>query len=290
MPLFMQNLRVSDWETIIKLIIPPPELKLMTENVLDQVFSYLNEETDLVKVSLVKIKDRLSGQSGVDVIRQLLKAQTPCTQEQLDQISSTTGTEGAGLVLCNPTETDFNKVMRQVQEQLNAAVSQLPDEVIIIKPIPPDTTPVNSSPLGNDPAKAIRLVRLTLRLSPLLPLGFLLLVTLFGVRSLKGWMRWWGIPFFFAGIIALGLGIAAMPTLNWAWNTYVVVRIPPFIPANLADIGYELVRYIWHNLTVQIVLRALILTLIGLATWIGSHFIKTKAEPQAPTIPSAPAP
>jgi len=97
MPPFMQNLHVSDWETIIRLVLPPQELKLMTEDVLDEVFSFLNAKRDGVKISLVGIKDRLSGQSGVDVIKQFLKAQAPCTQEQLDQISSTTGTEGASL-------------------------------------------------------------------------------------------------------------------------------------------------------------------------------------------------
>ena len=289
MPPILQNLKASDWETIIKIIFPPAELQAMTESVIDHFFSYWNGETDKVSLPLVKLKQRLTGQAGIDVIKQLLSVQPPCTQEQLDQITSPSSNKGGGLVLCNPSKNDLNKVMSQVQKQLNTAVSQIPEEVILIKPIPPGTTPANSGPLGNDPAKAIRWVRLTLRLSPLLPLGFLLLVTLFAVRSLKSWMRWWGIPIFFAGMIVLGLGIAAMPALNWAWNTYVIVRIPPFIPTNIADIGRELVRYILHSLTEQIVLQVIILTLIGLVAWIGSSFIKTKADPQAPTIPSAPA-
>jgi len=288
MPAFMQNLNASDWETIIRSIIPPQELRLMTEDILDQAFSYLNEDTKVINLSLVAIKNRLSGQSGVDVIRQLLSAQAPCTQAQLDQISSTTGTEGAGLVLCNPTETDFNKVMRQVQEQLDAAISQLPDEVPLIKETSPATAPVDNQPLGNDPIRFLRMGRLVFQLSPLVPLGFLLLVTLFAVRSLKSWMGWWGVPFFFAGPITLASGFSLFPTSNWAWNTYVVGQIPASFPASLSAVGRALLQNIVHAISTGIILQAVILTLVGLAAWIGSSFIKKKIEPQ--TQVAAPTP
>jgi len=175
--------------------------------------------------------------------------------------------------------------MRQVQEQLNAAVSQLPDEVTLIKATSPAVSPADSQPLGNDPINSIRMVRLIFLLSPLIPLGFLLLLTLFAVRSLKGWMRWWGIPFFFAGLITLGLGITLVPTMNWAWDTFVVSQIPAYFPSSVAGIGRVLVQNIVHALSEGIILQAVILALVGLAAWIGSSFIKTKAEPQTHVAP-----
>ncbi|HEX7540944.1 MAG TPA: hypothetical protein VF352_02340, partial [Anaerolineales bacterium] len=129
-----------------------------------------------------------------------------------------------------------------------------------------------------------------MRLSPLVPLVFLLLVTLFAVRSPKSWLRWWGIPFFISGIIALGLEIFALPALNIAWAKYLVPRIPPYIPPDIADIGQKLVRSIVHTLTEGIVLWALILLALGLAVWIGSYFIKTKHEPDVPVTQPTPAP
>jgi hypothetical protein len=121
-------------------------------------------------------------------------------------------------------------------------------------------------------------------------LFFLLLVTLFAVRSFKSWMRWWGIPIFISGTIALGLGISALLALNVAWTMYIVPRIPPFIPADMAGIGHELVRSIAHTISKWIVLQAIILLAVGLAAWIGSSFIKTKKEPVVPVTPPTPAP
>jgi hypothetical protein len=46
--------------------------------------------------------------------------------------------------------------------------------------------------------------------------------------------------------------------------------------------------YIHHYTTINTL--ALILTVIGLAAWIGSYFIKTKIKPQTPNIPPVPAP
>jgi len=188
------------------------------------VFAYLNGETDSASNSLVKLRERLSGQAGRDAILQLIAAQPLCTDEQLAEMAAGMLGGGEVMVICAPPEEILAILMPQLQNQLTALVTQIPDKAMIIKPS--SRSAPSSGPLGNDPIKVIRTVRLGLRLSPLLPLGLLLLVTLFGVRSLKGWLRWWGIPFFFAGAIALVPGIAMLPALNWAWNNFLVPRIP----------------------------------------------------------------
>jgi len=85
------------------------------------------------------------------------------------------------------------------------------------------------------------------------------------------------------------LGISALPALNTAWTMDIVPRIPPFIPADIAGIGLELVRSIVYTITEGIVLWAIILLAFGLAAWIGSSFIKTKNEPDVPVTPPTPA-
>ena len=71
---------------------------------------------------------------------------------------------------------------------------------------------------------------------------------------------------------------------------FIVPRIPPFIPADIAGIGQELVRSIVHTITEVIVLQAIILLAVGLAAWIGSSFIKTKDKPDVPVSQPTPAP
>jgi len=288
MPPFMKNLKASDWGAILSILVPPNEMKVMTENILDQVFAYLNGETDSASISLVTLKERLAGQAGKDAILQLLAAQPPCTEEQLTKMFVGAPGEGEGMVMCAPPAETLNLIMLQLQNQLTALVAQIPDKAVIIEPSTPSSPASDGGPLGSDPIATLRTVRLALRLSPLLPLGLLLLVTLFGVRTLKGWMRWWGIPFFFAGAIALVPGAAAKPALNWAWYNFVISRIPPIITTEITDIGHNLAVYIVHSLSEQIILQSLILLVIGLAAWIGSYFIKVKVKPQAPAAPPAP--
>ena len=70
---------------------------------------------------------------------------------------------------------------------------------------------VSQSGSGDKPPNVrafLKFTRPLMRLSPLLSIVLLLLVTLFGVRSFKGWLRWWGIPFLVVGIL-LGVGVLA---------------------------------------------------------------------------------
>jgi hypothetical protein len=288
MPSFMQNLTAADWQAIITILLPPQELQTMTESMLDQVFVYLNGETDTVTVPLNKLKERLLGPTGTDLILQLLNSQPPCTGQELAQIAS--GTSNGGMVLCQPPKDVLPALVSLLQDQLKAVVPKIPDKATIIKPPAPGVPPFGTGPFGADPITTIRIIRLIMLLSPLLPMAFLLLVTLFAVRSFKSWMRWWGIPIFVSGTIALGLGVSAQFVLNVAWTMLIIPRIPPFIPADIAGTGQELVRSIVHVLSGSIVLPAIILLAVGLAAWIGSYFIKIKNSPDASIASLMPSP
>ena len=149
--------------------------------------------------------------------------------------------------------------------------------------------PPGSGAFGSDSITTLRTVRLVMRLSPLVPLALLLLVTLFAVRSPKNWLRWWGIPLFISGLMALVMAISFLPLFNTAWSTFVIPHIPAFIPADIAAVGLDLVRAIVRILTQGIALRAMILLVPGLAAWIGSNFIKTRHEANVSVPPAAPA-
>jgi hypothetical protein len=287
MPSFLKNLTAADWQAILTILLPPDDLKTMTESTLDQMFAYLNGETDTVTVPLDKLKETLSGPAGTDLIMQLLNSQPPCTEQELAQMLS--GTSEGGMVLCKPPEDMLPIAASILPGLLTTVVPQIPDQATIIKPPAPGVPPSGTGPFGADPITTLRTLRLIMRLSPLLPLAFLLLVTLFAVRSPKSWMRWWGIPFFVSGTIALGLGVSALLALNVVWSMFIVPRIPPYIPADLAGVGLELVRSIDQTISGWIILQAIILFVIGLAAWIGSTLLKTgKVMPVPP--PPTPSP
>jgi hypothetical protein len=288
MPLFLQNLTAANWQAILTILLPPDNLKTMTESVLDQMFAYLDGKTNTITLPLDKLKERITGPAGTDLIMQLINSQPPCTEQELAQMTS--GTSNDGMVLCKPPEVMLPAVVYLLQELLNTVVPQIPDKAIIIKPPAPGTLPSGTGPFGADPITTIRIVRLIMRFSPLLPLAFLLLVTLFAVRSFKSWMRWWGIPILISGTIALSLGISALFAFNVAWTMYVVPRIPPFIPADMTGIGQELVGSIVNTISGWIILQAFILLAFGLAALIGSYFIKTRNGTAMPVTPPMPVP
>jgi hypothetical protein len=289
MPPFLKNLTAADWQAILTILLPLDDLRTMTESTLDQMFAYLNGKTDTVMIPLDKLKERLTGPSGAEFLIQFLHAQPACTEAELIRIN--VGLPSGEVIYCNPPDEEtLNKMLPNLQEQLNSAITGIPGKAALIKPPTAGSPNPGSGPFGADPITSIRVVRLIMRLSPLLPFAFLLMVTLFAVRSFKSWMRWWGIPIFISGAVALGLGISALPILNTAWTLYVDPRIPPFIPPDIAGIGQELVRSIVNTITAGIVLQAIILLAFGLAAWIGSYFIKKKNGSDVPFSSPPPVP
>jgi hypothetical protein len=274
MPPFFRNLSTSDWEILIKLVLPPKEMQGMVEGGIDQFIAYLNGETDTVKLSMTKIKDHLAGQAGIEMIKQILHSQPACTETELSRILA--GLASGEVIFCNPVDdATLAKMLPNLQGQLDSAESAIPDEAVLIKPPTTSLKPGNN-PLGADPIRLIRILRLILHLSLLVPLAFLLMVTLFAVRSIKSWMLWWGIPFLVSGIMVLTLGIFTQPVITKAWVIFIIPRIPPAFPTEVASIGLDLIRSIVHSLTNGFFLWTTILLAFGLAAWIGSYFIKPK--------------
>ena len=288
MPLFLQNLTAADWQSFLTMLLPSGDLKAMAESTIDQMVAYLNGETNTVTIPLGKLKERLSGTAGADLILKFINSQPGCTDNDLEQMMGLTG-GGMTLVLCKPPEVLLTTLAPLFPDLLNTVVPQIPDQVMIIPPPKPGAPAPGSGAFGSDSITTLRTVRLVMRLSPLVPLALLLLVTLFAVRSLKSWLRWWGIPLFISGVMALAMAISFLPLFNMAWSTFVIPHIPAFIPADIAAVGLDLVRAIVRILTQGISLRAMILLVPGLAAWIGSNFIKTRHAADVSVPPVAPA-
>jgi hypothetical protein len=280
---FLNNLSPQNWQALIALLLPPEDLQPMTESTLDQVLVYLNGRADTVTLSLVNLKARLSGPAGQEAIQLLLEAQPPCTDQQLAQIASgNLGGEGQSTLICTAPGLIQAVLQAELQRQLEQAVAGIPDQAVLIKPTAAQPAS-GSGPLGSDPLAALQLIRLLLRFSPLLPLALLLLVTLFGVRSMKGWLRWWGIPLFITGLIVLGVGLAALPVLDWIWTHIVLAKIPAmFSTSSLVPLAHDLLHTVAGQFATWLAIEAGIVAALGLGAIIGSSFIKPRPETEAP--------
>ncbi|MBI5823158.1 MAG: hypothetical protein HZB18_03965 [Chloroflexi bacterium] len=281
-PSYLKNLSSENWQALILHLLPPQDLQEMTEATLDQLSAYLNGETDTVTMPLAKLKARLTGQAGEDFIQMMVNAQPPCTEEQKEQINSTDfGMEGQPPVVCAATGETLEKVSQELQSQLNEALAELPKEATLVKPPSASNPASGGGPLGKDPQAALQKINIALNLSPLLPLAFLLLVALFGVRSFKGWLNWWGVPIFITGFILLSIGIAAIPAFEWAWVEFVIPEFPAmFSESNLIPLGHDLAYSVARSFAAWVSLGAACISVAALSALISCRFIKMH-----PTLP-----
>lgn len=281
-PAFLNNLSAPQWESLIRTLLPPDELQQMTESALDGLFAYANGKTDTATVPLVSLKKHLTGQAGRELILFLVGAQPTCTEEENSRIlAGNFGGEGEPAVMCNASGEALDKLLAELQRQMDEAAAGIPDVAVLVKPPSPSEPSNWNGPLGNDPQTILGRVHAGILLSPLLPLALLLVVTLFGVRSLRDWLGWWGIPLLIAGLIVLAVGIVILPSFEWAWMRYAVPKVPAmFAGSSLVPLAQSLAHSIADDLSVWITIEAGIVAVIGLGAVIASFFVKPK-EPQA---------
>ncbi len=267
-PEFMQNLSAQDWEVIITALFPPEEIKSFTNRTFDVLFAYLNGKADSASVSMLPVKKRLSGEAGVQMVLQMMRAQPACTAEQLS-LMVLGPAEGADFPICYPPDELIPMITPLIQAQLQSAAAGIPDEAVLI----PAST--EKEGLGG-----LLTLRLSMRLSPLIPLVFLLGVTIFTVRSLKDWLRWWGIPFLITGLAGAVVGISATPVIGSLIRKGMVEKMPAVMPAILVETGSDLVMAVLRQYLKPVVWQGILLAVIGLTMTLAVVFLRRFQEGQ----------
>jgi len=247
-------LSTEDWETSIGALLPPEELKSMTNKALDSIFDYLNGRSDSAVVSLTSLKGYLTSDAGVDAIVQLLRKKPDCTTEQLLQIAL--GVLGGNeIVFCNPPDDVMGLVTPMIGTQLQFITLSFPDEVTIISG--------EKSNTPDDPRIQITRVRKAMKLTLVFPILFLLAVTIFAVRSLKEWLAWWGWSFTFTGGISLLIALLGSSVIGFIIGLAMQNETYAFIPPILLTTMQETVREVARLILVPVAVEGLFLVLLG---------------------------
>ncbi len=213
-----ENLEDPELRQIKEILLPDTLLVRWTEDGVDSFYRWLESEEPYpqLKIDTSLVRERMKGPQGEEAAEILFESLPPCTAEELeafDDISSPTESPEAVLELMCKAPTLAREEQVQVYEYiLERVADEIPSEVNM-------TQELNDAEgmAEEDLAKAkdvLRKVRDGSMLSLLLPGICLLLVTLFGVRSLAGFGGWWGIP------ILLGSGISFSGTLIYPGLMY----------------------------------------------------------------------
>jgi hypothetical protein len=121
---FLKALKVEDWQNIITTLLPPEELNIIADNALDATFDYLNGKTNSAALSVLPVKSRLVGETGINVVIQIIGLQPACTPEQITQILF--GLLGGEIALCNPPPEAMALLTPFIQSQLQAMINSFP--------------------------------------------------------------------------------------------------------------------------------------------------------------------
>lgn len=282
-PPALGSLSQADWKALLSILIPTAWLQTQTESAIDQVFASLDSDdpTQPITISLLPLKEHLGEGAAVAAYLRLVRAQPACTDEQLAALADAPPTE---LPPCRPPEEMLNATIAQNQNMLSEVVAKIPDEADLsqigksgndVGGAPP---PGSGGPLGDNPRQTLRRVRMIMRLSPLLPVALLLLMTLSAVRSLKAWLRWWGVPFLIVGLIGVAAVVAArsVPTMNRAFATYVAGKVPPSVSPGLLHMVMDIQRNIFGSLAARLGVDAAVIGASGAAMLAGSVFVSPK--------------
>ncbi|MDQ3006234.1 MAG: hypothetical protein M3R47_12745 [Chloroflexota bacterium] len=268
-PTFIKTLTLTDWETAVSSMLPPEELKAITDDALDSIFDYINRRSDSVSISVIPLKSRLIGPSGVELVKQVLRVQPACTTEQLQAIAFGF-LSGGDIILCNPPEDVLTLLTPIIESQIQVMTVAIPDEVTLISSLP--------SGAPNDPRLRLNNVRLLMLLSPLLPVAFLLGITIFAVRSLKEWLMWWGWPIFITGAGGLLVAILGSPVIGFVVSRYMQIQGAGLIPPSLLATMQETASSVTREILQPVTLEGLILAVIGFVMAVVALFVVRREE------------
>jgi hypothetical protein len=254
MPPFLKELTVEEWQATISSLLPPEELRGMTDQTLDSTFDYLNFKNSSVVISLLPIKTRLAGESGVNIVRDFLRTQPACTVDQLTQMGL--GLLSGSIALCNPPEEAIGFFTPFIQSQLQTITATFPDQIALV--------PGNESGTPNDPRLRLQWVRSGIAFSPFFLFLLLLAIAVFAVRSLRDLLVWWGWPLLMTGGLAALIALVGSPAIGGILQLIIQIYGSAFLPPLLASTIGETASAVARQMLVPVILQGFVLAVIGL--------------------------
>jgi hypothetical protein len=168
------------------------------------------------------------------------------------------------LLQCQPPQDILDGLAPIMEAALDLVIDVIPNTATLgINPFWEEEGQSQNRPRQASPVN-FQTIRLIMRFSPLLPFAFLVLLTIFGVRSLKDWLLWWGVPFSIVGMVAIAIALMGNPIVNLVWSSFISERIPAALDPALVDIGFETLWLVLRTVLRAIAIQSGVLAIIGI--------------------------
>ncbi len=270
---FLTNFPREDMQELLQAVLPTDYVGAQLEGAIDQAFAYLNTDAAApsIRFSVVDLKQRLAGGVLEDAYVKMLRRLPPCE-----------GDPGALPVTCCPPEERIGEVRNQFRKKVASSVQDLPDSFDVFAQQPSAETQRVFTMLSEF-RNRVQKFALVARWAWLVPAMLLLAIAVFGVRSLRGLLLWWGVPGVLAGMGAMLFAFpGAVAALGEAFFNLVVA---PQLPAGSPVLAFEFVFGLISNVA-QVMFGSVLKTSLlllggGVAAIALSFFFKPKpATPQ----------
>ncbi len=250
-------------------LLPPQEIKTLTDNTLDEIFAYLNGESDSAEIPLTSLKTYLASPAGADIFMGILSSQPTCTAEQLLQM--TLGALGGGeFVFCNPPPEAMGLIRPLVEAQIQNIANLFPDQITLISNAQSGTE--------NDPRLQLNRIRVLMKITLIFPLILILCITILAVRDLKSWFIWWGYPFLITGVIGLVISVIGVPIVGFIIQTILENRAGGIISPTLLTTLRETINAVARQILNPVAWQGLILTILGVVMIVTAFFLGRRAQ------------
>ncbi len=253
LPSFTSLLGKDRLESMIQSLVPPDQLEALMDSILDAVFAFLNGESDSITVSLLPIKQNLTGEAGIRAFTQVLNASPDCTPEQILQFALGSFSTEEGLILCNPPEEVMGLVAPLIESQIQNMTRGIPDEI---------TLPVGAQSRSRQFLERVDRIRALMQLSLLVPIAFLFLILIFAVRNLNGLLKWWGVPLIITGILSALFALVGSPLIRLLLD-FLFRQGTSEMPAVLLDVMPDMAGSLARQILTPLAIEGIILALIG---------------------------
>jgi hypothetical protein len=276
-PAYLSSVDASEWAAVISKLVDPVWFKAQIESALDQVLTSVTTpgEPFSLDISLVELKTRLGGEDGYLAIVALLNSLEPCTIDDLFILPGTLleSDDPVSLPLCRPSETVLKLGESTLRDTLKVAADKLPDNTsaLIETALPGMGTGLAVT------QRSLQLIRTIALISPAIPIFLLLVITLLVVRSLKGFLRWWGYPLLATAAITLLASILITPIVR----AIVLARVNAIgLAPGWIEIIQAAILQVAQAFRNSLVGQSLILGIIGTGMVIAAGLIRSKSEPK----------
>jgi hypothetical protein len=270
----VEQLSPADWNIAFGAVLPAPYLQAQTESALDQFAEWMHSAAPapVVKISLAELKRRLTAGEAETAYRRILEGKPLCTDEQMRAA-------GGFSLGCRPPPDQMPQVLDGFRKTMQTTAGNLPESADLFEKIKTDSG-------GAQVLQKLAKVRTRLarweryaEWSPVIPVALLLLIAVFGVRSFRGWMLWWGVPCLIVGLVAVVFALPSASGARWVFSTIVLPRLPAEVPAAILDAAFGLMTAIVQGVLGGVLKHAGILAGGGLVAIILGAIFGPRAKP-----------